>query len=98
MTPDEEHSAINQTSDSLMTRDNTDPFASDQSILTTGDSKEKGDQSGERYSATYKNNQTEMIIPTPEGTLRLFFFHKNKVYKPKNSVVFFILLLKTSMR
>ena len=79
MTPDEEHNAINQTSDSLVKRDNTDPLDSDQGILPESDSKVKGDQSGESCSPNYKNknNQTEMIIPTPEGTLRLFLFYRN---------------------
>ena len=63
-----------KTPDLLVTSENTDPFESDQSILPDSDSKEKRDQSGESCLANYKNNQTEMIIPTPEGTLRLFLY------------------------
>ena len=76
MTPDEEHSAINQTSDSLVTRENTDPSDSDQSILPEAVYKEQGEVSREKCSPNPENNQTEIIIPNDEGTSRLFLFHK----------------------
>ena len=76
MTSDEENGTNNQDLDPSISPEHTDKPDSNQNILPEADSKDKGDQSGERCSGNSKNNQTEMIIPNPEGTLRLFLFHR----------------------
>ena len=71
MTSDEENGTNIQTSDSPMTSENTDPLDSDQSILTETVCRKKeiiANLTSERYSANSTNNQTEIIIPTTEGT------------------------------
>ena len=95
---DEENGTNVKIPDLLVTSENTDFLDSDQSILPEGDSKEKGDQCGERCSATYTNNQTEMSIPNPEGTLRLFLFHKNKVQLYTNIRILFVCFLNLSLK
>ena len=71
MTSDEENGTNILTSGSLMISENKNASGSDQSILQENVCKEQGNianMSSEQYSANSTKNQTEILIPTPEGT------------------------------
>ena len=90
-TSDEENGTDIRTSDSLMTSENKNASDSDQNILPEAVGGNKGsvaNLSYEQYSANSTNNQTEIIIPTPEGSDFSFSFIKCNSY---NSDVFSIM-------